>query len=73
MGNPQQVTDAATAPQMEASMTRDEAIEKLKVEQQSDDPEDARGRADTILCSLLMALGYQDVVDEWEKVTKWYA
>lgn len=29
--------------------------------------------ANTVLCDLLRALGYGDVVDEWEKVEKWYA
>lgn len=27
----------------------------------------------TILCDLLSVLGYGDVVDEWNKVGKWYA
>jgi hypothetical protein len=29
--------------------------------------------ADEVLCDLLVALGYSDVVTEWEKVSKWYA
>lgn len=37
------------------------------------DPESAHVNADKVLCDLLRALGYGDVVDEWEKVEKWYA
>lgn len=54
-------------------MTREDAIEKLKVEQANGDLEMAHGNADDVLCALLVALGYGDVVEEWEKVDKWYA
>lgn len=53
-------------------MTREEAIEALKYEQESGDPERSHGEADTILCELLVSLGYADVVKEFNKVTKWY-
>jgi hypothetical protein len=54
-------------------MTREEAISKLKGLQSSGDTESAHGDADQILCDLLSALGYQDVVEQWEKIDKWYA
>jgi hypothetical protein len=54
-------------------MTREQAIEELKEWQACGDLEIAHGRADKVLCELLKALGCQDVVDEWEKVEKWYA
>lgn len=54
-------------------MTREEAIAALKVEQASGDIELAHSSADDILCALLKALGYEDVVIEYEKVDKWFA
>lgn len=52
-------------------MTREEAIEVLKAEQQNNDNETARANADDVLCELLISLGYEDVVNEWCKVAKW--
>ena len=54
-------------------MTREQAIDELKKLQEPGDTEAAHGDADDVLCRLLSSLGYQDVVDEWEKVDKWYA
>lgn len=54
-------------------MTREEAIAKLKDLQKSGDTEAAHGDADQIICDLLSELGYQDVVEQWDKVDKWYA
>lgn len=54
-------------------MTREEAIDRLKQEQANLDVEAAHSNADDVLLDLLKALGYEDVVDEWEKVEKWYA
>lgn len=54
-------------------MDRQKAIDELKIAQGNFDTEAAHGSADEVLCRLLSALGYQDVVDEWEKVDKWYA
>ena len=37
------------------------------------DPEVAHGEADNLLCALLRELGFDEVVDLYEKVDKWYA
>lgn len=54
-------------------MTRERAVEVLKSLRESTDTESAHETADDILCRLLTALGYADVVEEWDKVKKWYA
>jgi len=54
-------------------MTREEAIAKLKEAQHGGDTEDDHYQADLIICALLSALGYDDVVTEYHKVDKWYA
>lgn len=54
-------------------MTREDAIKKLKMEQSNGDTEMAHSNADDVLCELLRSLGYSDVVDEYEKVDKWFA
>lgn len=54
-------------------ITKEEFIEQLKELQESDDTECAHCEADDILCELLISLGYQDVVDEYYKINKWYA
>lgn len=54
-------------------MTREQAIEKLKNLHGSGDVEAAHGDADDVLCELLKALGYGDVVAAWDDVEKWYA
>jgi hypothetical protein len=54
-------------------MDRDEAIKRLKALRGSGDIEAAHSEADGILCELLTALGYSDVVYEWMQVEKWYA
>ena len=51
----------------------DKAIEALRSCQSNDDTEIAHGDADDALCELISALGLSDVVDEYGKVSKWYA
>ena len=70
--------DAAAAVCMELclakpTMSRTLAIKELRECQSSDDPEEAHAAADGVLCALLAALGYEDVVLEYTMVTKWYA
>lgn len=54
-------------------ISREEAIEKLKEQQNNEDIEVAHSIADTILCRLLESLGYSDVIREYDRVEKWYA
>lgn len=54
-------------------MTQIEALAALKaILENDDDPSSAHVRADEVLCKLLVALGFEAVVAEWEKVEKWY-
>lgn len=54
-------------------MDRETALARLKECAESLDAELAHGTADEVLCDLLRSLGYDDVVDVWETVDKWYA
>ena len=54
-------------------MDRNEALQRLRELQKSGDPEGAHSQADDVLCDLLRAVGYGDVVVAWEAVDRWYA
>ncbi|HBL4691963.1 hypothetical protein INP82_16440 [Citrobacter sedlakii] len=54
-------------------MNREEAINKLKILQEMRDKEIAHCSADDVICDLLKALGYEDVVKEYDVIDKWYA
>jgi len=58
---------------LEKIMTREEAINKLKILQSLGDKEIAHCNADDVICDLLKALGYEDVVKEYDEIDKWYA
>lgn len=51
----------------------DEMVKRLQEEVNNDDTECAHRNADYILCELLEKLGYKDVVEKYNKVSKWYA
>jgi hypothetical protein len=51
---------------------REAAITELKRLQDNGDTEEDHINADRILCDLLGYLGCQDVVDEYEKIEKWF-
>jgi len=51
----------------------EEMVERLKKEVNNIDIEFAHINADDILCELLKKLGYDDVVDEYEKVYRAFA
>ena len=55
--------------------SEDRYLEEMKraVEISKDDEEQGHGLADTILCDFLKHLGYTEIVNEFEKVQKWYA
>lgn len=48
-------------------------MKRLKAAQQDSDTESAHAEADEVLCALLKALGYTKIVEEYDKVPKWYA
>lgn len=48
-------------------------IESLKSLQKGNDIELNHVYADEVLCTFLTALGHYDVVDEYNKIKKWYA
>ena len=50
-----------------------EYIKLLKECQGTGDTEMDHSNADGIICSLLEELGYKDVVEEYDKVDKWFA
>lgn len=51
-----------------------ELIKKSLIDLQSnDDTELAHIQADEILCKFLEELGHNDVVKEYNKISKWYA
>ena len=54
-------------------MTKEKAIDILRMIQKSHDTEIAHIDADDILCQFLESLGYEDVVSEYQKVDKWFA
>ena len=54
-------------------MTKEEALEKMKAVPELMDTEYEHAAADRILCDLLISLGCAKVVEEFEKLEKWYA
>jgi hypothetical protein len=47
-------------------------LAELKRYAESGDPECAHGGADGVLCEIVSKLGYQEIVDAWEEVPKYY-
>ena len=55
-------------------MTRQEALISLEsIINNQDDVEDDHREADQVLCELLSELGYDDVVNLYQQIEKWYA
>lgn len=55
-------------------MNKQDILNGLRKLQNNDhDPEIAHEAADGLLCLFLTSLGHEDIVEEWHKVTKWYA
>lgn len=48
-------------------------LERLKELEDSGDPEYAHEEADNILCDILKYLGFEEIVEAYHKVPKWYA
>lgn len=49
------------------------AIKNMIGLQSDKDTESAHLKADVILCDLLTALGYSELVDEYNLIDKWYS
>ena len=54
-------------------MNKDDVIERMTELQNDTDTEDAHEKADDLLCQFLSSLGHKDLVEEFEKIHKWYA
>lgn len=55
------------------SATDRDMAERIRRECPAGDPEAAHSLADGILLELLLALGYNETVEAWQAVDKWYA
>jgi hypothetical protein len=51
---------------------KNELKEITKVAEEDGNYDTAHEQADELLCKLLISLGYEEVVNEWQKVPKWY-
>lgn len=49
------------------------ALVQLQECQENSDTEEAHGKADRVLVSVLRTIGYDQLVNEYKKVAKWYA
>ena len=49
------------------------ALRKIANQYNDPDPERGHSEADDILRGLLSAMGYKAIVEEYDKVAKWYA
>lgn len=54
-------------------MNRQQVIDKLRKVRLMDDTDIAHIEADDLLCEFLKSLGYQDVVDAYKAIKKWYS
>ena len=54
-------------------MTKHELLLYLKHLQDWRDTEEAHVEADRALCDFLRQIGFDDVVEEYHKIAKWYA
>lgn len=54
-------------------MTKEEALAELAEIRKDTDTEVAHFNADSVLCQLLISLGYEDVVTAYHDIGKWYA
>jgi len=48
-------------------------VKLLEEQHPNNDYESAHSNADGLLCDLLLELGYDEVVEAWDGVGKWYA
>ena len=55
------------------ALTKEDAMKAILKAQKDDDTEEAHCRADDALCGYLEHLGHADLVEEYHKVSKWFA
>lgn len=48
-------------------------LNRLKTLKETDNPETAHADADDVLCELLYELGYEEIVEAYKAIEKWYA
>lgn len=53
--------------------TAERILAELRELESGGDPELEHSRADDLLCEMLAVLGYDEIVEAWHKVAKWYA
>ena len=58
---------------MKKNKKAEESIKYLRACQKINETEGAHWDANQILCDLLIFLGFENVVNEWRKVKKWYS
>lgn len=60
---------------MMSKTSYDDMLSEMRecVELSKEDEETAHEKGDEILCQLLREVGYDEIVDEWELIRKWYA
>ena len=51
---------------------RDICIAELRKQQKSRDHEAAHIAADAVLCEFLCRIGFEDIVEEYEKLIRWH-
>ncbi|MET4799761.1 hypothetical protein [Bradyrhizobium sp. LB11.1] len=59
-------------PHVEHSVIKQDAINKLKSLQRSDDGCNVHGSAQTVICDFLDSVGYEDIAREFRKVHEMY-
>jgi polyhydroxyalkanoate synthesis regulator phasin len=50
-----------------------QVVEQMQQLEDNDDTEEAHIEADKLLCSFLRELGYDELVDAFEDIDKWYS
>lgn len=67
------IKTAASGKHILTDERAERAVAALKKLQGPGDTESMHSLADKVLCDLLIELNFDDVVEEWQKIEKWYA
>ena len=68
MGDKEQLEEEINAVHQKSLARLEELVNKKYPDEEEDHAE-----ADGILCDMLNALGYKDLINTWDKVKKWYS